>query len=399
MAWRVSPQQLGRVIERFPDYWDHPDSDGAIAVVKDLLNGIVNSVNAANIVTGPPPSTEEEAFQQNYARDHGPGAAFDAVKDLAPGAPKGTGGLLARGFAEAARNGLPRLPSDAAKQSRGLAGRLQQAIEEQGAPRVIEPRGLQPTEGARPAPNSPGQIGGTAARDPNKLFAVPRQPSTVRSPFKEYGEVPSNPSPSPAPPAWDPSRPFAVPTTPTPQRPGYVGSGGSQAQAPKDPDFRQLSRVSPNQSEGYDRRDGVDPTTIRNGVNGGYNSLSLADAPNDVASADADYLFGGRKGRLRSRKPKYARGDGGSGTGNGWQDDDTCYSRWEREDTRCTERYFGKNGSPYDNEYAHKDFLSGCKQRAQNRRNLCNGNNGQPASDEPKEWGLADEEIYRNLSR
>ena len=67
----VTPQLVSRIIQRFPDYWDHPDPHGLVAVVKDALNGIVNSVNAANILTGPPPSTEEEAFQWNYAHDHG----------------------------------------------------------------------------------------------------------------------------------------------------------------------------------------------------------------------------------------------------------------------------------------------------------------------------------------
>jgi hypothetical protein len=302
MVWVVSPQQVGRIIERFPDYWDHPDPNGAVAVVKDLLNGIVNSVNASNIVTGPPPSTEEEAFQQNYARDYGPGAAFSAVKHLAPGVPKGTGGLLARGFADAARNGLQGAAASAGKQAGGLAGRLEQTIEEQGAPRAIERPGSLPTRAPVPTRDSPGQIAGTPAWASSKPFAVPGQQPTLGPPFKGYGEAPSNVSPNPAPPAWDSNRPFAVPTAPPPQRPPFVGYGGSPPQALKDPDFRQLSRMPSAQSNNGAMSSDLDQSTVHDAANS-----------SDDSNASPEAKWAAR------RKPTRARIQSSNNNGNGSQ--------------------------------------------------------------------------------
>jgi RHS repeat-associated protein len=56
-------------------------------------------------------------------------------------------------------------------------------------------------------------------------------------------------------------------------------------------------------------------------------------------------------------------------------DDDKCYSRWEKEDTACNNwSFLGPRA------------VSACKTRAADRRNLCNRNGGKPHPAEPLEW-------------
>lgn len=76
------------------------------------------------------------------------------------------------------------------------------------------------------------------------------------------------------------------------------------------------------------------------------------------------------------------------GGGNDGEDD--CYERAAKEGGRCWAR---------NDDYAHRDFLHGCLERAVHRRNLCVSNGGRPDPMEPPEWGLADEEIWRNHHR
>jgi hypothetical protein len=79
-----------------------------------------------------------------------------------------------------------------------------------------------------------------------------------------------------------------------------------------------------------------------------------------------------------------------SGRGGGGNEDEDCVARHEKEQDRCYERY---------PDYAHRDFLGGCKVRASDRRNMCFANGGRPHPSEPPEWGLKDEEVFRNLGR
>jgi hypothetical protein len=71
-------------------------------------------------------------------------------------------------------------------------------------------------------------------------------------------------------------------------------------------------------------------------------------------------------------------------------DDDECLSRRNAEVARCHERI---------DDYAHRDFLAACKQRATDRWRLCIQNKGRPDPHEPPEWGPDDEEIWRNYGR
>jgi hypothetical protein len=88
----------------------------------------------------------------------------------------------------------------------------------------------------------------------------------------------------------------------------------------------------------------------------------------------------------------FRRSGRGGGIGRRDRDDnkDECLRRLGEEMRRCEDRI---------DEYAHRDFLSACKERAKYRWGLCIQNKGQPHPDEPAEWGPKDEEIWRNFGR
>ncbi len=71
-------------------------------------------------------------------------------------------------------------------------------------------------------------------------------------------------------------------------------------------------------------------------------------------------------------------------------DDDQCGERLGLETSRCYGRI---------EEYAHRDFLSGCTERAKDRWRLCLQNGDRPDPLEPKEWGPNDEEVWFNQNR
>jgi len=90
--------------------------------------------------------------------------------------------------------------------------------------------------------------------------------------------------------------------------------------------------------------------------------------------------------KLLQLYPRRALGKGGGGN----EEEEDCYARAAKEEDRCWAR---------NEDYAHRDFLHGCLKRAVDRRNLCVRNGGRPDPQEPPEWGLADEEIWRNHHR
>jgi hypothetical protein len=90
--------------------------------------------------------------------------------------------------------------------------------------------------------------------------------------------------------------------------------------------------------------------------------------------------------KLLQLYPRRALRNGGGGN----DEDEDCYARAAKEEDRCWAR---------NEDYAHRDFLHGCLERAVRRRNLCVSNGGRPDPMEPPEWGLADEEIWRNHHR
>jgi hypothetical protein len=71
--------------------------------------------------------------------------------------------------------------------------------------------------------------------------------------------------------------------------------------------------------------------------------------------------------------------------------DDFCSNRRTQELRRCYRRY---------PDYAHTDFLEGCKTRSAQRWESCNDYGGQPDPNELAEWDLdPDEELFLNLDR
>jgi hypothetical protein len=91
-------------------------------------------------------------------------------------------------------------------------------------------------------------------------------------------------------------------------------------------------------------------------------------------------LLGLRNAIKRSRKA----------TGAGRDSGDDCWERFQKEVDKCDER---------KDDYAHPNFLNGCKERAQERRTKCIQNNGRPDPKEPLEWGPSDEEIWFDVNR
>lgn len=161
--------------QRLQDVWDHPTPFGLIAQIKaavDAVNAIPNAMDSSAIWAGPSPLTEEEAYRYNQARDRLPGAAFDVVREFAPGVPRGTGGFLGRPIGELAVPGRPAAPA---------------AIR----PDWVETRGL-PSQHELPKPNL----------DKSTNTSVPPAPRAVaedRS-LQRYGGPPSSqPTPTQAP--------------------------------------------------------------------------------------------------------------------------------------------------------------------------------------------------------
>src|SRR6266702_2872373 len=161
--------------QRLQDVWDHPTPLGLIAQIRaaiDAVNTIPNVMDSSAMWANPSPSTEEEAYWYNQARDRLPGAVFDVAREFAPGVPRGTGGFLGRPIGELAVPGRPAAPA---------------AIR----PDWVETRGL-PSQHELPKPNL----------DKSTNSSVPPAPRAVaddRS-LQRYGGPPSSqPTPTQAP--------------------------------------------------------------------------------------------------------------------------------------------------------------------------------------------------------
>lgn len=101
---KVSPGSVssgGGFMSRLQKVWDNPTPGGALWLAKQAVEGVTGAVDASKAATTTP-QTEEEAFQQNQAREALPGFAMQAASVLSPGAPKGTGGVFAAPMAQAA---------------------------------------------------------------------------------------------------------------------------------------------------------------------------------------------------------------------------------------------------------------------------------------------------------
>lgn len=90
-----SDQQPQRTFpSRLQRYWEHPHPYGLIAMLKSTLDSIDDAVNGSIAATGVSPSTEEEAYRYNQARDRGEIGAFRAAADFSPAVPEFAGPLL-----------------------------------------------------------------------------------------------------------------------------------------------------------------------------------------------------------------------------------------------------------------------------------------------------------------
>jgi hypothetical protein len=211
----------------------------------------------------------------------------------------------------------------------------------------------------------------------------------------------------------------------------FAGSDGQTPPGPRDPNFRQVSRapiaIWPQGAMGSSSR-GDDQSSaaggasqnpmqsaapVSDGLSGAYGdksaSPSIAGSP---TMKTAQLILPGRgipvppvmpvplppipvpaipdwwrdAWKILQLYPRISSG-GGGGRRNDRED---CIDRHEAEEDRCYAR---------KQDYADWDFLSACRERAANRRNMCSQNGGQPDPSEPSEWGLADEEIWRNFRR
>jgi len=217
------------VSDRLQDLWDHPRALSLIGMISRGVHGVKNLMDYARILSGPPPSTEEEAYRYNWARDHAPVAAFNAASLFNPAAPRGAGGIFARpvsGPASATREltasnfrepsvlpaTLPRAlrPASEAEVSAVAGAGLKRSPIDTRAPQgglLARLRELDEAE-ARPLDNG-GSESVPAPLDPNlrQLTRVPSnlrasdspRPEAIRVPLPEIESPPLSPGEKPVP--------------------------------------------------------------------------------------------------------------------------------------------------------------------------------------------------------
>src|SRR6185437_17066614 len=86
--------------DRLSNMWDKATPGGPLWMAKQAYEGIRGAVQSSADAMSTP-STEADAFNQNQGRENGPGYAMQAMQVLTPGAPGGTGGILAAPLREA----------------------------------------------------------------------------------------------------------------------------------------------------------------------------------------------------------------------------------------------------------------------------------------------------------
>lgn len=100
---KLTPQEKpsGGFTDRLQKVWDNPTPGGPLWLAKQAVSGITGAVDSAKLAHADP-KTEEEQFQVNEARDRMPEFAAQAASVMAPGAPKGAGGVFAAPMASRA---------------------------------------------------------------------------------------------------------------------------------------------------------------------------------------------------------------------------------------------------------------------------------------------------------
>jgi hypothetical protein len=322
------------------DSWENPHPQGFIAILKQVLNAPFDMGNWSRAATGAPPSTEEEAFLYNLARDRGIAGAFGAASTFGPAAPQ---------FVRAAR---------------GAAGRIIPQALERDAPRHSNGPGTGNMPGPAVLP-SPDRFRTNPSGWPSPGSSVPSvlPPVAARGPsggllarLRELDAM---------------------------ERQAAAGTGPS---APvRDPNFRQLSRIV------------VRPLEVASSVVGRNNSAETSDPEAQKLEALPGYP---RQNLERSSAyeqradgsnfPGYGGkgggpgkgGGGGNGDGRSNDDDDAhpCTQRWIDEvENWCPQ--FWKAG---------ERWVSACEDRAGDRNSLCWGNGGFPVPGEPDRYAWND---------
>lgn len=361
MSYVDQAERPGRSFsERFQDVWDHPTPFGLLAQIKALMDAprtVRDFVDASRIVTGPAPTTEEEAYRYNQAREYLPRAAFQIASAVTPTAPRVVGGIPIRPNGDAALRiegrsqrangvfpgGLPRAPR--AEPYAQPPAVLRSGDRENGASGVLGGLTSSPAEmpwwlqallppGAAPAGlGAPLPVGavGRQALPPGLLDGnKPLRFSNPRSELRVPETLPPNPPVT--------SQANGGGSLP----PSILGLGGLT-----DPNHRELRRVSPSSPDG-----------LRAGPDGGGKPSPgvpspplVPDQEPHVSTLEADAAGNGSGG---------TGGNTGSG-GNKAERDRECNQQWQDEkNDYCPQ--FGK----FDAEYQRK-----CNERALQRLQAC----------------------------
>lgn len=336
-----SDQQPQRTFpSRLQRYWEHPHPYGLIAMLKSTLDSIDDAVNGSIAATGVSPSTEEEAYRYNQARDRGEIGAFRAAADFSPAVPEFAGAALGR---------------------RAISGPVPQAIEGR-SPHVGSPPSL---SGAGPYSSARPETIARGWRPPVPGVSVPSVPP---------------PAVGATPPGGLLARLRELDALERPQHGTDVGP----VSPGEDPNFRELRRVliRPQEAGTF--------VPHSDGALGSLDSevpisgLQTSSQPNDLPEWRADgsnFPGSGRRGGGPGKG-----GGGGRNGGNGGDDFDDfddahpCTRRWAHEMFGWCPQFWT----------AGARYVAACEARATGRSRLCWRNKGYPVPDEPARYSWND---------
>ncbi len=326
--------------DRLQDYWDNPHPQGLVAMLKAALNGIGEAVQGSIDATTTP-STEQEAFWQNRCREQGPVGALKGATLLTPLAPGVGGAKLAAPGIDALRSGtsLPRSgPRAFQKGAAGASAAAPSFERQQSVPYIDEfLRYSNPSDHVAAAAEPANSANRFVSRNP----AIATNGPAARATLGAQGSTLAIPQSGMGPLGMNSVEPAAGWTIPPP--PGVW--------------------ARPGPSSGP-----MSPSPILDFINRKRRKAAL-----EV---------------LRQHQTVKVKKDVSQKQDD--DDGDDCYSRLNKEKDRCWER---------KEDYVYPESLNACLERANARRNLCVKNGGKPHPDEPTEWDLADEEIWRNYDR
>lgn len=278
---KPQPQPQPTFSDWLQEYWRQPHPHGLVAMLKAAMNSIPDAVNGSIAATGVPPSTEEEAFRYNLARDRGVIGAFRAASTFGPSGPlSGT-----------------------------TSGRY--------APLSQTPDGLVPR-----------RLSGSQVSTPGTVLARPdRFDGNGRKWSSSSGSVPSVAPPISgiAPSGGLPGRLREVEAL---ERRTPITISGPSAALEKDPNFRQLSRILSRP---------LDTASAATGEwQPGPNIEERAKPPLDLQNYSEWLAQRKKSSSASSRAPdnykNHYKSDGGD-------DDDFCTKRKHQEEDECSQRW------------------------------------------------------------